>query len=57
MTYISPGEIEKAWHEIKLCQLKPPRGLMFWNLDLEPDDIKDPHNMASRFNKLLNTRF
>lgn len=56
MTYISPDEIEKAWNEIKVCGLKPPRGLMFWNLDLEPDDVDDPHNMASRFNKILNTR-
>ena len=56
MTYISPDEIDVAWKEIKNSNLKPPRGLMFWNINLEPDDINDPRNMATRFNKILKTR-
>ena len=56
MTYISPDEIEEAWNKIDSSQLQAPRGLMFWELKLEPDDINDPRNMASRFNKILHTR-
>jgi hypothetical protein len=56
MTYISPDEIEEAWKKIQSSQLEAPRGLMFWELKLEPDDINDPRNMASRFNKILHTR-
>ena len=56
MNYISPDEIERAWNDIQINQLKQPRGLMFWNLALEPDNVDDPHNMASRFNNILNTR-
>ena len=56
MNYISPDEIEKAWLAIKCSGLDEPRGLMFWNLGLEPDETKDHHNMSSRFNKILQTR-
>ena len=56
MTYISPDEIEEAWTKITSSQLEQPRGLMFWELKLEPGDINDPRNMASRFNKILHTR-
>ena len=56
MNYISPDEIEKAWAAIEKSGFVEPRGLMFWNLSLEPDDIQDDHNMSSRFNKILHTR-
>ena len=56
MNYISPDEIEKAWLAIKCSRLDEPRGLMFWNLDIEPDETNDHHNMSSRFNKILQTR-
>ena len=56
MNYISTDDIEEAWNGIEKSGLVAPRGLMFWNLGLEPDDIEDPHNMSSRFNKFLHTR-
>ena len=56
MNYISTDDIESAWHEIERSGLVAPKGLMFWNLGLEPDDIEDLHNMSSRFNMFLHTR-
>ena len=56
MNYISPDEIEKAWLAIKSSGLDEPRGLMFWNLGLEPDETKDHHNMSPRFHKILQKR-
>ena len=57
MNYISPDEIENAWKAIESSGLVALRGLMFWNISLEPDDIEDPRNMASRFNEILHVRF
>ena len=51
------SEIENAWKAIESSGLVAPRGLMFWNLSLDPDDIEDPRNMASRFNEILHVRF
>ena len=56
MNYISPDEIQEAWNNLKSKGMTPPRGLMFWNIDIEPDEIEDPRNMASAFNKFLHTR-
>ena len=56
MSYISHDEIKAAWNKLISNGMPRPRGLMFWNIDIEPDKIEDPRNMASAFNKFLHTR-
>ena len=56
MSYISPDVIKVAWNKLISEGMPRPRGLMFWNIDIEPDEIEDPTNMASAFNKFLHTR-
>ena len=56
MSYISPEEIKEAWNELISRGMPRPRGLMFWNIDIEPDETEDPRNMATEFNKFLHTR-
>ncbi|XP_075261125.1 uncharacterized protein LOC142352855 [Convolutriloba macropyga] len=56
VTYISPEQIAEAWNVLESSGMATPRGLMFWNMKLEPDDTNDPSNMANAFNEILHTR-
>ena len=54
--YLDPKEVQSAWEELQAVGMDTPRGLMFWNLILEPDNVTDPSNMAYGFNQILHVR-